>query len=337
MRFGVNEVCHGHDPGDRHPENPRRISAIRSALSETDHVEYVEVDKAPRSDVLEVHDREYVDELESFARAGGGNWDPDTVASEGTFDAALGSAGIAEWVADTAVTGEIGHPTPFSLGRPPGHHAVPADAMGFCFFNNVAIATASALRETSVERVGIVDWDVHHGNGTQDIFEDRSDVFYVSFHEDGIYPGTGDVAEIGRGPGERRTMNVPFPPGSGDGEYDLVIEVVIEPAMLAFDPDLLLVSAGFDAHHDDPISRISLSTEGFGLLADRMRRIAMETDAGLGFVLEGGYGLDPLAEGVTMVHRVFEGGPVAEAVGSIDPSVEAVIEDLESAHGVWWE
>jgi acetoin utilization deacetylase AcuC-like enzyme len=179
--------------------------------------------------------------------------------------------------------------------------------MGFCFINNAAVAARHVIDEGDADRVAIFDWDVHHGNGIHDIFYGEDDVFYVSTHEEGLYPGTGDIEETGEGDGEGTTMNIPFPAGSGDAEYLAGIDELIAPALAAFDPDLLLVSAGFDAHRHDPISRMRVSTEGYGVLTQRLRELVDAVGAGLGFVLEGGYGLDTLAESVSMVHEVFDG------------------------------
>jgi len=307
MHFGYREVCLDHDPGPRHPESPDRLRAVRQGLKEVYGVEYAAPDSASVEDVRAVHDSGYVEEVRDFCESGGGDWDTDTVAVEATWDAALASAGVARWVAERALDGADGRNTPFALGRPPGHHAVEDDAMGFCFFNNNAVAAQYALDHRDVDRVAILDWDVHHGNGIQDIFYDRGDVFFASFHEEGIYPGTGAVAETGEGDGERRTLNVPFPPGTRTSGYLTALDDLVLPAFAAFDPDLLLVSAGFDAHEHDPISRIRVSTEGYGLMAQRLRKFAEWVGAPLGFVLEGGYGLDTLTDSVRTVHEVFDG------------------------------
>jgi acetoin utilization deacetylase AcuC-like enzyme len=307
MKFGYRETCLDHDTGPRHPESPDRLRAIRRALTDRHGVDYVAPDSSTRARILGVHDEEYVDEFESFCGDGGGDWDADTVAVEATWDAAMASAGLAEWTAERALAGDDGRRTPFSIGRPPGHHAVTGDAMGFCFFNNAAVAAQTALDELDVERVAIFDWDVHHGNGTQDIFYDRGDVFYASIHEEGLYPGTGHIEETGDGDGEGTTLNVPFPPGTTHTAYRKALDDLLAPALESFDPDLLLISAGFDAHEHDPISRMRVSTEGYGLLTEDVRAIADDTDAALGFVLEGGYGLDTLSESVRMVHEVFDG------------------------------
>ena len=312
MRFGHSETCLAHDTGPRHPERPDRIRAVREGLARKHGVNYVEAPPADRSLVAQVHDESYVTEVAEFCAAGGGDWDPDTVACPETFDAALASAGLAQWAADTALGDSGGRETPFSLGRPPGHHAVADDAMGFCFFNNAAVAARAVLRETDVERVGIFDWDVHHGNGTQELFYGTSEVCYASIHEDGLYPGTGAIDETGTGAGAGTTVNVPVGAGTDDADYRYVLREVIVPAFERFDPDLLIVSAGFDAHRRDPISRTSLSTDGYALMTARLRELADRLGAGIAFVLEGGYQLDALAEGVSVVHETFDGRPPIE-------------------------
>jgi len=307
MNFGYRADCLDHDPGPRHPESPDRLRAIHEGLSTCHGVEYTAADPATVDDLTAVHDDDYVAEVESFCADGGGPWDADTVAVEATWDAARASAGLATWAAESAVDGADGRDTPFSLGRPPGHHAVTDDAMGFCFFNNVAVAAQHAVDDLGVDRVAVFDWDVHHGNGTQEIFLDRDDVFFASVHEQGIYPGTGDVTETGTGEGAGTTMNVQFPPGTTASGYLAAVEDLVFPAFAAFDPDLLLVSAGFDAHEHDPISRMRVSTEGYGCLARRVRAFCDWNGTDLAFVLEGGYGLDALTDSVRTVHEVFDG------------------------------
>jgi acetoin utilization deacetylase AcuC-like enzyme len=325
MKFGYREICLEHDTGPRHPENPDRLRAIRRGLSEKHGVEYVAPDAVDLQQVLAVHDDEYVDAFELFCNRGGGNWDADTVASEQSWDAALASAGIAEWAAAAALDGNDGRDTPFAVGRPPGHHAVEDDGMGFCFFNNAAVAAQSVIDSGQADRVAIFDWDVHHGNGTQDIFYDQGDVFYISIHEDGLYPATGALEETGTGEGEDTTMNIPFPPGTTQSAYLAAVSELIDPAMTAFDPDLLLVSAGFDAHEHDPISRMRVSTEGYGLLTQQLRELCTETDTALGFVLEGGYGLDTLSDSVAMVHEVFDGYEPAPDDGGVSEKARDVL------------
>jgi len=316
MKFGYREICLEHDTGSRHPESPDRLRAIQRTLADSANVEYVPATAIPRDAIWAVHDHDYLEDVRQFCANGGGNWDADTVAVEATWDAAVASATLAAWAADEALEGADGCETPFSLGRPPGHHAVEDDAMGFCFLNNAAIAAEHALRRDGVDRVAILDWDVHHGNGTQDIFYDRSDVYYASFHEEGLYPGTGDVGETGADAGRGRTLNVPFPSGSGDADYLAVHREVVAPEFENFEPDLIIVSAGFDAHENDPISRMLVSTAGYGVLAERVHELADRIDAGLAFVLEGGYGLETLSAGVREIHEVLNG----EHADSIEPS-----------------
>lgn len=204
--------------------------------------------------------------------------------------------------------------------------------MGFCFVNNAAVAAQHALDAHGLDRVAIFDWDVHHGNGTQDIFYDRGDVFYTSIHEDGLYPGTGSVAQTGDCDGAGTTLNLPFPTGAGDADYAAAVDDFIAPAIRAFDPDLFVVSAGFDAHHHDPISRLHLSTEGYAMLTDRVRRISARTDAPLAFVLEGGYSLDTLADGVSTVHETFDGRDPTEPEDDVSDSVRDLFERVRDTH-----
>ncbi|WP_284012096.1 histone deacetylase [Halobaculum litoreum] len=330
MRFGYSDTCLDHDTGDRHPENPDRLRAIKEGLKRKHGVEYVEADPASRDAIDAVHDTGYVDEVVDFCESGGGNWDPDTVASPNTWAAARAAAGQAQWAAEEGLEGAPGRNTPFALGRPPGHHAVEDDAMGFCFVNNAAVAAQSVIDDpdADAERVAIFDWDVHHGNGTQDIFYDRSDVLYSSVHEEGLYPGTGAVSETGADGAEGTTLNVPLPAGAGDADFLLAIDELIAPVTERFGADLVIVSAGFDAHRHDPISRMRVSTEGYALMTDRMRTLAEETGAGLCFVLEGGYGLDTLSEGVAMVHETFDGRPPIEPDKEPESKSEPVVADL---------
>jgi acetoin utilization deacetylase AcuC-like enzyme len=331
MQFGYSETCLDHDTGARHPETPDRLRAVRRQLARRHGVEYVSVDPASAESVSIVHDDGYIDDLRSFCAEGGGDWDPDTVASSGTWKAALTSAGLAQWAAERALAGDDGRETPFSLGRPPGHHAVADNAMGFCFFNNAAVAAGTAIARGDADRVAIFDWDVHHGNGTQDIFYDREDVFYASIHEKGLFPGTGAVDEVGTGAGEGTTLNVPLRSGAGDADCLAAFETIAT-AIERFDADLLLVSAGFDAHRHDPISRLRVSTEGYALLTDRVREVAGEMGAALAFVLEGGYGLDTLSESVATVHETFDGRtPVVNDDDPID-ATRGLLDRVRSTH-----
>ncbi|MFC5971070.1 histone deacetylase family protein [Halomarina salina] len=327
MRYAYREVCLDHDTGPRHPERPDRLRAIRRALARHHGVEFTSPDDATVEAVQAVHDADYVESVREFCADGGGSWDADTVAVEATWDAALASAGGACWAAEEALDGADGNDTPFSLGRPPGHHAVYDDAMGFCFFNNAAVAAQAAL-DGGADGVAILDWDVHHGNGTQDIFYDRGDVFYASLHEQGLYPGTGEIDETGEGDGEQATMNLAYPAGSGDAEYADALDRAVFPVIERRDPDLFLVSAGFDAHERDPISRMRVSTEGYGLLAQQCRDFAAENDIALGYVLEGGYGLECLAESISTIQEVYMGKEPVHPDSDPNDGAQSIVDDL---------
>ena len=328
-------MCLAHDTGPRHPERADRLRAIREGLKRKHGVRYVDSEPVDESLVAAVHDETYLSEIEAFCAGGGGDWDPDTVASEETYAAALQSAGLARWAVGAAVESSGGRDTPFALGRPPGHHAVADDAMGFCFLNNAAVAARGAIRdEPGVERVAIVDWDVHHGNGTQDICYEMDDVLYASIHEEGLYPGSGEATDAGTGPGEGTTVNVPVGPGAGDADYRHALRAAITPAIERFDPDLVVVSAGFDAHRQDPISRTALSTDGYALLTARLRDVADRVGAGIAFVLEGGYQLDALADGVGVVHETFDGRPPIEPDEEPSDEVRETVETVRTALGL---
>ncbi|MBP1988275.1 histone deacetylase family protein [Halolamina salifodinae] len=335
MQFGYSERCLDHDTGPRHPESPDRMRAIREALKERHGVSYVDSDSADGAAIERAHDAEHVDAVREFCEDGGGEWDPDTVAGPDTYDVALQSAGLSIWAAEAALDGADGRDTPFALGRPPGHHAESDEAMGFCFFNNAAVAARDAIAtREEVDRVAIWDWDVHHGNGTQEICYDDPDVFYASTHEAGLYPGSGEVEETGEGAGEGTTMNVPLSAGCGDPEYLHAFEEAIAPAIERFDPDLLLISAGFDAHRHDPISRMRVSTEGYAQLTEAVKRLSETVDAPLAFILEGGYGLDTLSESVAVVHETFDGRePVVDGAEPTDEVADLVAE-LREIHGL---
>jgi acetoin utilization deacetylase AcuC-like enzyme len=293
-----------HDTGP-HPESARRIVAIERALEARDWLGW-DVRLSPaaqRSTIEAVHPARHVDRIEALCRRGGGMIDMDTIVSAGSFEAALHAAGGAVAMVD-ALLGEERAPAAASLHRPPGHHAEPARAMGFCLFCNVAIAAQHALDAHGAQRVLIVDWDVHHGNGTSAIFHERADVLFCSIHQSPLYPGTGPAADVGRGAGEGFTVNLPVPGGSGDEVFVSLVEHVVVALAHAYAPDLLLVSAGYDAHADDPLAGCLVSDAGYVAMTASLRAAVDALDIPLGIVLEGGYDLGALSRGVVATLEV---------------------------------
>jgi acetoin utilization deacetylase AcuC-like enzyme len=299
--------CLRHDPGPVHPERPDRLRAVLDALERhglgeaLQRPEVVPVDRA----LLEaVHDPGYVRLVERAVAAGGGPLDPDTVVGPGSLEAALAAAAAAVQGAEAVARGDAR--AAFAAVRPPGHHARPAAAMGFCLFNNAALAAVAARDRAGARRIFLVDWDVHHGNGTQECFEGDPTVLYVSLHQEGWYPGTGMWDEVGSGHGEGFTLNVPLPPGTGDEGYALVFEEVVVPLARAFAPDLVLLSAGYDPHHADPLGGMVMTAPGFRRLATLLLEAASGS-RGVAAVLEGGYALEALGASVVATVEALTG------------------------------
>ncbi len=292
----------GHDTGD-HPERIARIEAINSLLERRDWLDYERVDSPPvERNVLErVHPAAYVDAVARASERGGAQLDADTVVSAGSYAAALHACGGAVDLARRMVAGGSGQ-VGFSAHRPPGHHALPSRAMGFCLFNNVAVAARHALAALDVERVLILDWDVHHGNGTNDIFWESDQVLFISIHQSPLYPGSGSASELGREAGYGYTVNLPVPPGSGDETFVSLVRDVALPLARGHRPQLVLVSAGYDAHRDDPLADCTVTDIGFQAMTALVRDLGAELEAPIGCVLEGGYDVDALARcvGLTM-------------------------------------
>jgi acetoin utilization deacetylase AcuC-like enzyme len=278
-----------HDPGP-HPESPARYAAVERAVAAAGPAaRRLEAPAAPLDALERVHDAAYVLALERFCARGGGRLDLDTVAGPQSFEAARTAVGAALAAVDGVLAGS--DPVAFCAGRPPGHHAGRDCAMGFCLLNAVAAAAAHA-RAGGAGRVAILDWDAHHGNGTQAIFYEDPDVFYVSLHQWPFYPGTGAASERGAGPGEGATLNLPLAAGTSEREHLAVFGERALPALRAFSPDLLLVSAGFDAHVADPLTQLGLVASSFAAMARELREIG----AGQVYVLEGGYDLHALED-----------------------------------------
>ncbi|HEU4410155.1 MAG TPA: histone deacetylase [Polyangiaceae bacterium] len=296
-----------HDTGEGHPERAARLRAIEERLSASPlpRTSREAARAAPAELIARVHEPAYVERLESLR----GQWeelDADTPLSPGSVEAAYRAAGAAMGAVEAVVRGRAR--AAFALVRPPGHHAEAERAMGFCLFNNAAVAATYARSELGCERVLVVDWDVHHGNGTQHIFEHRSDVLVFNTHQFPFYPGSGSPTEVGFGEGAGYTVNVPLPPGLGDADYVAAFRRVLVPVAEAFKPDLVLVSAGFDAHRDDPLGAMNVTDDGFAALCGIVDEIARKHAAGrLALLLEGGYDVDALARSVLACTRVLTG------------------------------
>ncbi len=304
-------ACLGHDPRvhmAEHPDTPERLLAIERELAARDWLGWERRVAPVASDAeLElVHSARHVERIREFSEAGGGAIDGDTFVGEPSYRAALHAAGGACEMTRALMGGET------SLGfagvRPSGHHAEPDRTMGFCLFNNTAIAAALAIAELDAERVLVLDWDVHHGNGTAEAFRRRADVLFVSIHQSGIYPGSGPLSDVGSGPGEGYTINLPVPAGSEGDLWLSLIEHIVLPAAAAFAPDLVLISAGFDAHHADPLAGCRLDGAAFAQMARHVRAFAHERGIPLGAVLEGGYAPDALSECVAVTLAALADG-----------------------------
>ncbi len=325
-----------HDTGP-HPEQPARITAIERELDDRGWVGYerLESPAVDRDVLLRVHPESYVESIAAVSARGGGHLDLDTVMRPASFDAALHAAGGAVRLVEMLVGGDV--PTGFSSHRPPGHHASAARAMGFCLFNNVAVAARHAIDGLGHKRVMILDWDVHHGNGTHDIFYEDDDVLFISIHQYPLYPGTGRPTEAGAGSGLGYTVNLPVPPGSGDETYVSLARDVVAPLARAYEPELVLLSAGYDAHAEDPLAECHMTDDGFAALTAIMRSLcADELQVPLGAVLEGGYALGALARGVaiTLEGLTGAGGAALTPFDDVPVATEsrAALERLAE----WW-
>jgi acetoin utilization deacetylase AcuC-like enzyme len=319
-----------HDTGE-HPERAARIHAIEQELGGRGWLG-LDPQLAPAADravVEAVHPAAYVDRIAEVSARGGGMLDMDTVASAQSFEAALYAAGGAVSAVSALVAREA--EITFCGLRPPGHHAEAARAMGFCLFNNVAVAARHALDRLDVGRVLILDWDVHHGNGTNDIFHEVVEVLYISIHQSPLYPGTGALTDSGAGAGEGYTINLPVPPGAGHAEWLGLVQHVVAPVTRAYAPDLILVSAGFDAHRDDPLANCTLTEESYAAMAAVMRMLSADLGAPLGFVLEGGYDLAALAASVA---ATIEGALEGRAGDSVEP--DALVVRARDHYRRWW-
>ena len=318
-----------------HPEHPGRLSAIWGRVKEdglAGRCRRVAAREATREELTAIHAPTYVDLVDATSRRDFAQLDPDTYTSRDSARAArLAAGGLVDLVLQV-VAGELANG--FALLRPPGHHAEADRAMGFCLFNNVAVAAEAARRSAGVERVLIVDWDLHHGNGTQHSFEDDPDVLYFSTHQYPFYPGTGGLREVGRGAARGRTVNVAWPAGMGDAEYLAAFDRVLAPIAREFQPELVLVSSGFDAAAGDPLGGMRLSAAGYAAMTERLGALA---GGRVVLALEGGYDLDAIAAAAAACTRVLLG----ETPPPLDPGppnvvAERVLREVVEAHRPFW-
>ena len=301
LGFVTDEIYLKHRTGLGHPERPERLKAIVDRLKEAglwESLVHIPAAMAGKSDVALVHNPYYIKTAADDVRQGLSVLSTgDTMICSDSFDAAMMAVGGGMVACDAVMAGQARRA--FCAVRPPGHHATPDGGMGFCIFNNIAIAARHLQRTHGVKTVLIVDWDVHHGNGTQDAFYDDADVMFFSVHQSPRYPGTGAECEIGYGAGEGATINAPLPGGCDDDVYMRAFQERLLPAAKAFGPDMVLISAGFDAHEDDPIGGMNVTADGFAAMTQIVREIADECcDGRIVSLLEGGYGLAGLADSV---------------------------------------
>lgn len=350
-----------HDPGEGHPESPNRLRVIHGLIeSEFRDLPLIPPRLASPDELALVHDPLYIQQVANTEGVPFSRLDLDTSLSARSYEIArLAAGGLLEAVdkilgtpphLNPLPTGErtsTVHPRPsgervgvrgvFAFVRPPGHHAEPGRGMGFCLFNNVAVAAEYARRKHGLKRVLIVDWDLHHGNGTQRAFYDDPGVLFFSSHQFPYYPGTGAFDQVGAGKGEGFTVNAPFPPGFGDAEYIAVYERILKPVALEYKPEMVLVSAGFDPFIKDPLGGMAVTGPGFGALASLVRDIAEKTCGGrVLLTLEGGYNPEGLREGVRAVLRSFQ-HPMEHVPPASSPAAERVIGTIVSIHKKYWK
>ncbi len=321
-----DEAYAEHDTGS-HPEGADRIVSVVDHLREGDlwpRLTVASPEPATTDDVLLVHTQGHLDRVRAAAESGGAWLDPDTHVSPRSFEVALLSAGGAITATELWDQGLVS----FALIRPPGHHATPHEAMGFCLFNNIAIAAARLLRQ-GYERVAIVDWDVHHGNGTQEAFYGEPRMLFCSLHQWPLYPGSGFFNESGEGAALGHIVNVPLPAGSGDGDYVATLDQVTLPIVEQFAPEAMLVSAGMDIHRVDPLGSMLVTDAGFAAMALRLLRVAeAQCDGRLAFILEGGYDRRATASGVEAVLRAVldeEAPDVAPQAARAAPAIDRAL------------
>jgi len=329
-----------HDPGWGHPESPERLVSIYGLLDQSGlakDLKQVKLYRASKAEICLVHSEDLYHTVENTAGRNGVYLDGDTSTSPESFEAALYAAGSLINAVDEVLAGRL--KSCFALVRPPGHHAERDQSMGFCLFNNVAIAAAWALKEKGLKRILIADFDVHHGNATQHSFYDTDQVLYMSTHRYPFYPGTGHFSETGAGKGKGFNLNVPLPGGMGDNEFDTVYTKVLMPVARDYQPELILVSAGFDAYHKDPLGGMAVTEAGFGRLATIFIALARELcNDRLVFTLEGGYSIDGIARCVeeTLLQMLGK-KPAVGPLGKPVEGFERVLKEVVKYQKQYWK
>jgi len=324
-----------HQTGPNHPESPQRLEALLALTEEVvrDNANYelLPLRAAVQTELEMCHDAGYIDLVRSTSQHNQFALDGDTITCRDSFGVALMAVGGFLELLDAVAASEFANG--FTMVRPPGHHALRNRAMGFCLFNTVAIGARYLQQEHGAQRVAIIDWDVHHGNGSQDIFYEDPSVLFLSAHQHPYYPGTGAATEVGHGKGVGYTVNVPLPAGCGDAEYLAVFREIIAPTIERYQPNWLLVSAGFDSHRDDPLAAMNVSEDGFGIMADMLLELARTFCGGkIAFLLEGGYNLSALRNSVATVldrMRSEEPAPVTPGGERIDARIREVLQIQE--------
>jgi acetoin utilization deacetylase AcuC-like enzyme len=328
-----------HDTGT-HPESAERLVSIMQKLEDTgitEKLNRITPIKASKDQIRYVHRDAHISRVEAICARGGGMLDLDTPICPDSGEIALLSAGGVLKAVDEVMANNLKHI--FALIRPPGHHATPKTGMGFCVFNNIAIAAEHLKRKYGVKRILIADWDVHHGNGTQEVFFEDPSVLYFSMHQYPHYPGTGWIDEVGKGEGEGFTVNVPLHAGTDDAGYLYALKNILVPIAMDFKPDFVLVSAGFDAHIADPLASMNVTSRGFGLISDVIKDIAERNSNGkLVIALEGGYNLDALAESVSAVFEsLLDSGERSEKEEEgIPDNVRERVEEIRQIQRNYW-
>jgi acetoin utilization deacetylase AcuC-like enzyme len=327
--YVYNDIFSQHDL-PRHPENARRLAAIMAYLTTYEilpQLTQVSSRMATPDELMLAHHPTYIEMVETTCRFGGGMLDADTYTTDASYEAAGHAAGGLIELTAAVVKGELDNG--FALVRPPGHHALPSRAMGFCLFGSVAIAARAVRRRMKLERVAIIDFDVHHGNGTQAILAEDPDILFVSSHQYPFYPGTGAIDDIGVGPGAGASVNLPLAVMTGDEGIKRLYSEVVFPILRRFQPELILVSAGYDAHWDDPLANIGLTLAGYHWLAQNLLALAVELCQGrIVFALEGGYNLQVLGPAVGNTFRALLGQSELDDPAGISPWAEPDVSNL---------